>query len=700
MSLEDINLKRDYSSDKDNILFDFYIPALSNSVKYYRLAGFFSSSALAIAARGISKFIYNNGIMKLICGAKLYEEDIKAIEENNSNYYKVIEEALFKELNFFEDILIKEHFRALGWMVANKKLEIKIAVIYDENKKILDNKKISDLGIFHQKVGVLEDNSGNKLSFSGSINETAKGWLDNVEEFKVFRSWVDVEMDYLKADINKFKKFWNSSSERLMIFDLPIAIRDKLISIAPKKYSELNLEKLLKKYYISKNKIKLRKYQKDAIQNWLDNGRKGIFEMATGTGKTFTALGCVKEIYNEYDNIIVIISTPQGHLIHQWKEEIEKFGLDYDELIIADSTNHSWKKNLFSILIKIYLGDKDKIIILSTHDTLCSKDFIKIIDDNKKNTNIMLIGDEVHGIGSKERKRGLIDEYDMRLGLSATPKRWFDDQGTKLLYDYFNDIVFEFSLSDAINTINPDTNKTYLTPYRYMPKLTNLSDDELYEYVDKTRSIINLYNRTKIENEKEEVLERLLFKRADIIKNAINKYNLLEDILNKLKSNLKYTLIYCSPQQIDRVMKIIKKYKITAHRFTMEEGTKPEKKFNGLSERDYILKLFSEGKYQVLVAMKCLDEGVDIPPARTAIIMASSSNPREYIQRIGRVIRRYPGKEEAIIYDMIVVPSYKNTFLEFEEIEMRILNKELKRYEEIAKIAINNIEALKIIYNI
>jgi superfamily II DNA or RNA helicase len=261
-------------------------------------------------------------------------------------------------------------------------------------------------------------------------------------------------------------------------------------------------------------------------------------------------------------------------------------------------------------------------------------------------------------------------------------------------------VVYEFKLKDAINTINSYTGETYLTPYRYIPKFISLNTEEIEEYISKTRAIVMKFNKIKNDEDKDVFLESLLFRRADIIKNAENKYKALEELLDVISSTIRWTIIYCNPQQIDVVMKIINKRGIISHRFTMEEGTVPDKKYGNISEREFLLQKFAENKYQVLIAMKCLDEGVDIPPARKAILMASSGNPREYIQRIGRVIRRYPGKEEAIIYDIIVVPSFNKLVPEFRAIEWNIFKKEIERYEYIAMNSINNAEALELIYNI
>ncbi len=699
MSFKDISLKKSYSSDEDDILNDFYIPTLETSIEYKRLAGFFSSTSLAVAAKGIYGLIKNNGTMKLIVSPKLSKRDIEIIINSNEEPEKYIEKNMLDELEKFENEIIRDHVYALGWMIANKKLEIKVAIAFSIEDKILSIDDIDKSGLFHQKVGILRDENNNILTFSGSVNETAAGWLGNIEEFKVFRSWENSEEDYVLADTSKFNRFWNNQSLRVKVIEIPKAVERKFIEIAPLDIGEINIQKLYNKIKRRKE-LKLWQHQKDAIKFWLKNGMKVFFEMATGTGKTYAALGCINEINKFTQKFLVIITCPKSHLVQQWKREINKFGINYESLIIADSSNPYWKNNLTDSLIDNSMGYKNKILILTTHDTFFSKDFKKIIQNNKSNSDIFLIADEVHGLGAEKRKMGLIDDYNLRLGLSATPKRWFDDVGTHKIYNYFGNTVYEFGLEKALNAENPDTGESYLTPYRYLPKFVSLTSEELEEYVNKTRAIAVKFNNIRNDEEKDKFLENLLFKRADIIKNAAKKYEILEEILNEMESPINFTLIYCSHQQIDEIMYIINKRRLIAHRFTMKEGIKPHKKYNGLSQRDFILQKFAERKYQILVAMKCLDEGVDIPPARNTILMASSGNPREYIQRIGRVIRIYKDKKEAIIYDIIIVPSFNKLPPEFINIEWRIFNREVERYMEIAKIANNGAEALKLIFEI
>jgi superfamily II DNA or RNA helicase len=322
--------------------------------------------------------------------------------------------------------------------------------------------------------------------------------------------------------------------------------------------------------------------------------------------------------------------------------------------------------SLMNIPVRFYrtaalVNQHSTLIIYTTHRTGGSNDFINIIESIGVNIPICFIGDEAHGLGALEAKKGLLNIYRYRIGLSATPRRWFDDDGTEMLYSYFGYKVFEFTIADALNTINPLTGKPFLVNFYYHPRFISLEDYELEEYQKLSSRIskMSLYKSGSDEYQKK--FENLLFARANLEKNAENKYYELEKILDSFYT-LEDTIIFVSDEQIAKVLRILKDRKIIAHRFTQKEGTIAEEKYSGRSERQYLIDKFKEGVYQGLVAIKCLDEGIDIPSASTAIIMASSTNPREYIQRIGRVIRQAPGKHRAHIYDFILADRPRSRF--------------------------------------
>lgn len=696
MSFIDLNFKKTYSSDIDDILNDFFIPAVRESKDYKRLTGFFSSSSLAVAARGLGGLIEKNGSMKMVISPRISKKDFESMRKAQINPEEFVQSKILPFLENIQDEFERDHFFALGWMLANKRIEIRVAIPFDKDNEEFDFDEWDDSNIFHQKVAILEDSNNNRISFSGSVNESASGWLGHIEEFKVFRSWESSQIEYLESDIAKFDRFWNDLSPRVMTFKLPDAIKKRLMEISPSDKSKLNIKKWES---TKKPSVKLYDYQDIAIKNWVKNDKKGIFDMATGTGKTFTALGCVDFELKQKKPLLSVIASPYSHLVQQWKREIDHYGLIIEKMIIADSKTN-WKHDLADSLRNLELNQLSSLVVLTTHATFSSKDFIEIFKNTSKSKfSSLLIIDEVHGIGAEKRKLGLLPDYQFRLGLSATPNRFFDDEGDKVISDYFGPVCFEFSLEDAINTNNPATGDTYLTPYRYHPLFLSLTNQEREEYVRKTKSIAINVSRAHNPEEKREKLQNLLISRAKIIKNASEKTSLLKQLLIQLGPSIKWAIIYCEDKhQMDKVIEITTELKLISHRFTMEEGTVPKKEYRGLSERDYLLENFADGKYQILVAKKCLDEGVDVPAARIAILIASSTNPREYIQRIGRVIRRSPDKREAGIYDMIVAPSLNRLPVEMKRIESNIFQKEITRCQYIAGLAINNVEALKAIH--
>ena len=712
MGLRDLEgIKVAYDSGFDNILEDFYIPVLMQTKKYSRIAGFFSSSSLAVASRGISGLVKNGGTMEMIVSPRLSSEDIEMMEKVNSNPEKVITDIMLTDLDEFESTLEKRRVDALGWLMAKGLLKIKIATVYDNKGRLMDSEKIEESGLFHIKVGILEDENGDILTFSGSINETASAWVRNVEEFKVFKSWEYGQSESAKVDIDKFEAYWNGETKRVKISDLPIAVKNKIIEKLPEDFSEIE-DEILREENIEEKGYKLNfspfEYQIEALEVWKKNHR-AIFEMATGTGKTKTAEICISTFLKESESpAVVFIICPQDTLAKQWLEDIKDSGMESDNYIICDSDSKGWddkKGGVNSLAYKLLeinverAGKKNYLFVYSTFDTYCSDKFINMVRSNKLNSKYFVIGDEVHGLGSQQRSRGLIEEYDYRLGLSATPDRWYDDYGTKRIRDYFGEDTYVFTIKEALNKINPLTGKTYLTPYEYIPKFVKLEPDELEKYKSYTERIIKKSVIASDDTEAEQQLEQLIFMRADIHKSAVNKICEFEKVLDDIGDDINDTIVFTSPSQIDEVEKILRKRGVFAKRFTKDQGKKPVKEYGNLSEREHIIQMFKDGDCKVLIAIKCLDEGIDIPSAKRAIILSSSTNPREYVQRIGRVIRRSKGKEKAIIYDFIVEPDYSMMSPELQQYEKKIFSKEMVRIQEISENALNRLDIINLVYS-
>jgi len=377
--------------------------------------------------------------------------------------------------------------------------------------------------------------------------------------------------------------------------------------------------------------------------------------------------------------------------------EVEALKVKPDVSVIIDGTNPKWRSDLNLIFLKIKTGLAKKAIIYTVHNTSSSDDFTTIVRKGlRKDMKTLFIGDEAHWLGAKVFRQALLPEYDYRIGLSATPSRWFDDYGTKVLVQYFGNNSFEFTIKDALNEVNPLTNKHFLVNYFYFIHKVSLDENEAAEYRRICERLSKLFFAKDNDPEAAERYERLLEKRADIIKNASEKHDVLSSLLDSMikSDSLENLIIFVSPQQKQDVLNLLASKNIISHKLTQEEGTKAESKFGGISEREYIIKKFVSKDYKALVAIKCLDEGIDIPSASKGILMASSTNPREYIQRIGRIIRQSKGKGIASLYD-ISVNRVSGLDAESEMVERKIREKEMLRIKEIAENAINYADILK-----
>lgn len=685
MSFKDISIKPTYDSDQNNVLDEFYIPMLKETTRYDRLAGFFSSSTLAAASRGLSQFIKNGGEMRLVVGANLSSPDIEAINEGYENLDEKLETEFIEQIEDIQNKFEKRHVKALSWMIEQGNLEIKVAVLRDEEGKIVPKSK--SRGMFHQKVGILKDGKGNEISFSGSDNETKNAWKHNIEEFKVFRGWNDCEKKYLESDKRKFRRFWENNSLRADVMDIPDAVEKELMEKSPESIQEIDLPEKEQE-----ESINLWPPQEEALEAWKESGRSGVFRMATGTGKTYAALGCVRDLFEKEKNAAVVIATPRNQLVKQWSEVIDDFGFR-EEKVIASGRNDNWKEDLSDIIYDLNFETIDKAFLLTTHKTFSNEKFMdKIKDLNKP---VFLIVDEVHGIGAPTYQKGLNDNYKYKLGLSATPERWFDDEGTEAIFSFFeaeSGPTYSFGMEKAINEVNPKTGETYLCPYEYKPKIVELTPDEVKEYTEESRKLVKTFHAADSKEKRDEIVSQISINRQKIIKNAENKFEALNDLLKDL-GNIEKTLIYSSPGQLDRIKSILNERKVTHHKFTMDEDVRPKKKLGGNSERDQLLDIFSKGHYDALISMNVLDEGVNVESAKRGILMSSSRNPRQYIQRRGRLLRHSDDKEKAVIHDMIALPPKEGPLPEdFTEIEKKIVKKELERYKEFSEIAENSIE--------
>ena len=652
-SFRGLDLPRVIDTADTEFVSEFYTPLLSRAVRYDRGVGFFSSSWIKSAARGMADLADNGGTARWITSPILGEEDWEAIKQGmDAQTDEILKESLENQITDLRYDLEYHTRNTIAWMIADGLLEIRFAVPKGDLK-----------GDFHDKFGILEDSAGNKVAFHGSQNDSETA-LSNYEAYTIDCAWLsDRDAEGVYYQQKRFNRLWDGKLENVEIYSIPEAAKEQIAELRDDDYRPYTAPKA------DDNGISLRPYQKEAIDAWQTNGQQGLFEMATGTGKTFTALAATEATFDRSDPPeLVVIAVPFTHLAPQWEDEMELF--DFDTPTYAYGTdNPDWKSDLSKLISNLNLGVTDRGVLLTTHTTLSNEYFREQMQ--KHNGISLLIGDEAHHLGSEYQQGGLLNNYDYRIGLSATPERYFDEEGTKYLLDYFGGVVYEYTLGEAI----PE----FLTPYEYHPIIIELTAEELEEYRQLSRKLAKVAHN---EDADDEIRERIAQKRANIVKSAENKYERLQSAIDKLDP-VDHLLVYTNSEQLEHVQEILNAKGLIQHKFTYHEDSE---------ERKRILNGFEDGEYDALVAMKCLDEGVDVRATKQAILMSNTGNPMQFVQRRGRVLRQFPGKEKSTIFDFIVVPT-ENPDAKLIEIEKGILKKELRRFEEFAANAMNEVEA-------
>ena len=661
MGFLNIDIKSEYRSRLDNVIKDFYVPVLKQAVLYKRAVGFFSSTALVEMSAGICGLVKNGGKIQLIASPHLSANDIEAINNGLKRRDDVIEEALIRQLS--EPIGAEETARLnlLSNLIAAGVLEIKIAFLETDNT----------VGMFHEKMGLMYDNDQNIIAFSGSMNESFNAFRQNYEAVDVFTSWTSDE-NRVMAKQAAFNAMWNDYEPSIRVRDFP-----KVADLIVKKYrtdnnTDLSLDE--KSFDAESNdesfatkadngphipsKVKMRPYQIEAINSWAEKDYRGIFDMATGTGKTYTALAAIATLYKATsNNLAVFIVCPYQHLVEQWKDDIVAFGMK-PIVCYSASSQRNWKERLKTAATSFNIGVQNHFCVVTTNATF-SSDYVQGIV-KKMRGNVLLVVDEAHNFGAENLSTTLMDNMKYRLALSATIDRHGDPEGTSKLYAYFGEKCIEYTLKDAID------NKM-LTPYYYYPVVVSLSETELEEYLDLTAKIRkNDHPDKRGKVVLSEYAKMLLIKRARLVSGAVEKIDVLRGLMQDYKDD-NHMLVYCGAttmhdvdykegkahaddiRQIDLVADLLgNELGMRVSKFTSEEDA---------AERERIKADFDEGEHlQAVVAIRCLDEGVNIPSIKTAFILASSTNPKEYVQRRGRVLRLFKGKTHAVIYDFITLP--------------------------------------------
>lgn len=682
MSLQDVRIKNEYRSLIDNVVNDFYLPVLKESVLYQRAVGFFSSSALVAISKGIEGLIDKGGKIHLIASPRLSQEDVEEISKGYE-VRKIIERSLLRGINTAVSIEENERLSFIAMLIARGILDIKIAFLSKNN----------EIAMYHEKMGIMSDTEGNVVAFSGSMNESENAFSSNYESFDVFCSWTgDRERVFQKQ--MAFQAIWDDYEPGVETIPFPEAVKKKLYSFNSSLKPQINQpvdddDMETKEAMYLPSDFHIRPYQKTAIDNWKTNGYCGIYDMATGTGKTLTALASVEQLFRDNNKRLgIIIVCPYQHLVEQWVEDIVRFGIQ-PIIGYSSSAQKNWKKNLEQAVRSFNLHVLNFFCFVTTNASFVTKsvqDQIQLLSND-----VVYVVDEAHNMGATNYRKCLPENIKYRLGLSATIDRHNDEVGTSALSNYFGEKCIVYSLKDAIDN-------QMLTRYYYYPCLTYLNQDELSDYLSITGQLAQAIRKKNGRVILTERAKQLLIKRARIIAGAKGKLFELQKRITPYVTD-KHILVYCGAttirdeedndfgkRQIDLVAELLgNTLNMRVGRFTSQESAQ---------ERSQIREAFAEGEtLQALVAIKCLDEGVNIPSIKTAFILASSTNPKEYIQRRGRVLRKFPGKEYAKIYDFITLPfPFENLNLQNQatiQSTKGLIKRELIRMMDFAEIAEN-----------
>jgi superfamily II DNA or RNA helicase len=650
-----LDFKTEYRSLKEDPVKEFYRPCLLNSIRYRRAVGYFRSTVYNVIGTSIVEFARRGGRTQLICSPELTEEDVNSIALGYASKSEVVGHKFSLQI---EELLAAEetafNTRVLATLVSLGALEIKVAVRADRK------------GLYHEKIGIFSDGIGNAVSFKGSANETWSGWHlhGNFESIEVFCSWRGgLEAERVQRHAAHFDVLWAEDDPDIEVFSFPAEAMAHLKKAAFKDFDAVEPRDIR----APQTRRTPLPHQDAAVSAWLSRGSRGIFEHATGSGKTFTALMAIRRQVEAGKPSLVVV--PSRLLLDQWASEIKE-EIPEAALLLAGAGHNRWRdpyrlKGMTGV--DTAHGGR---IVLATMQTASMDAFRDAVIDGE---HLLLVADEVHQIGSPQHARIMALDAGSRLGLSATPIRYGDPEGTRRIFEYFGGVIPPpITLADAIESGR-------LVPYEYFPHALNLTAEEADEWREYTDRIRREVVRQKPDEAGvrplSERAKMLLIQRSRIAKKAAAKVRLACDVLKAHFEKGQSWLVYC--EDADQLAQVLAALR--------QEGMDPVEYHSRMDGDRAATMSWFRSFGGILVSIRCLDEGVDIPDVSHALILASSQNPRQFIQRRGRVLRRAPDKQVAIIHDAIVVPVSADN----EPEQISLLKSELVRAVEFANHAIN-----------
>lgn len=708
--LSDVFFKHSYSSGYDEPK-DFFTEALIESSTFDLGLGFFSSSGIRSLSYGFALFIANGGKMRVVMNHILSQEDKEIIEKGQKHLVEDFENHILFDIKKLVETLSKEDeqfFRCLSYLISINRIEF-VATVSTKG------------GLGHDKYGIFKDEKGNKVAFIGSANFSQSALELNGETITVFtspdddkriaeyqalfdQSWendtphlVHIPIEHVKTFIRE--KFPKTSLTNLLEEGINLRENIGIDNNIPAKYCKPISRRILDKIEFKELEPRFpfpeeRRIQIDAYSAWIENGKKGIFAMATGSGKTVTALNCIRKQYKENGYYKAIIVVPTQALAIQWEHETKSFNY---QNIVSTHSDKDWKNILSRYITRSLLDSTKSIILITTYATFNRNDIQSFLKKVRGVETFIYVADEAHNIVSQNSLNHLPEMINWRIGLSATPERIYDDLGSEKLYEFFNSkppkYTYRYTMKQAIE-------EGILCHYDYYPIFIELTSSEMEEY-ERISDQLRKYIDADTGKYKPDA-EKLLLKRKRIIHKAENKKIAISDLLEELrqKQKLDYTFVFV-PEGYEPDYSINDSYNINQDdvhiideyaQMFKEHGYSYHKYISGLDDAPSILQNFADGDIQILLSMKCLDEGVDIPRAEHAIFCSSTGNPRQFVQRRGRVLRKCKGKEKAKIWDLIVTPP--NILDESNSIERNLFLNEVKRIINFAALADNQIDIL------
>ncbi len=691
MSLKNIQYKPLYIVPRDNYVKEVLINSLRLSTSVDCMFGFFGSAALKILAPGWAEYLVKTTEpVRLVASPNISKADAIAIRDGVSTPSSVLEnrlQELLGEAKLSASALIHHTLTCLAYMLSTKRLLFRVAWLRNG-------------GLFHPKVWFFRDGEHTVVAH-GSSNFTPAGLGSNFEQICVDTSWCGGRAEETIAKLtDEFQALWNGSGDYFTTMDLPLAIERELIcEYLPENpptaddfqkawgadagtIEKLQIENIVPEALTIPAHLDLDHgpfaHQSKALAAWEGARYRGCLAMATGSGKTITALAGATQLQKEVDALLVVICAPYKPLVLQWKNEVRAFGVT--PLPTSDSSARRAQKLEFAIRA-LRTGVSKVEVLVCTNKFLINEHFRRMFDNLPESITSLLIADEVHNLGSPGFLSNPPDRFNYRLGLSATPVRQYDPEGTSALFDYFGPQVFEFSLKEAIVVC--------LVPYNYYIHRVSLSEEEFEKWEELTKRIIQKGFKAD-DNDTDssslpDNIKRLLIARRRVIESAEGKVDALRGLLQKrTRDTIKHVLVYTTDKNADQLQAVNdmlqKDLNLTIHELTSRQ-TSSRSKFADLLDR------FAAGDYNILTCMRVLDEGVDLPQVSEAFIMASNTTRRQWIQRRGRILRKCASikKELAHLHDFIVVPPGLGNAC-----SQSILRGELDRALEFAELAENS----------